>query len=423
MVLLDSLDMRFTCFLAAARRKEGDQKKELQLMSRSAARKWIIVGLLAISTLTAIAFFRYRAGLKSPARRGVSQTAADPLELDVAPSGVDEHSGSVGARHGTAAPDSAADDLLDDVVYDDVYSQWTPHGYTSSFDEEEARSNEFGALHEQAPNQNSSSSAEEQSKEEAEATPRRLRATPDQHAPSSAEERRLWQDYYNKYTRCFSGDTLVAVEGYGHKEIRHLQEGDSILVPGNDAGDSATLHYEPFLGHLHGLAASAFAGDGHMLKVVHATGSLELSNTHMIFVLEQTTARRPQRFSKAAIHLDIGDELEFYDAINGRLTRTPVLAVQRHIGLHGMYAPLTPSGTIIVNGAAASSYAAAKTMSALEHGAMHASMFYLRTVAGLSALLSSGLCMWLILCLKFSVSTFVLWTLCRPGVFEDSCLR
>ena len=130
---------------------------------------------------------------------------------------------------------------------------------------------------------------------------------------------------------CFSEFAQVTVQGIGLVEMPKLQLGDKILT---------TSGYEAIYGFAHNDTSS----QAQFLQIYTRVGSkpLEVSGDHLLFVVGTT---HPVRASS----IRIGDTLAGEE---DELIVSKVRKVKRK----GLYAPLTPSGTILVDGIAASCY-------------------------------------------------------------------
>lgn len=169
---------------------------------------------------------------------------------------------------------------------------------------------------------------------------------------------------------CFPGNAQVRVRGRGLlSPIGELRPHDDVLVQSS----SGTLVYESVLGFLHALPASGAS----YLAVKHELGELRVSEDHLVFVDGGSNGR----IEKAAANLRVGDKLFAATADEDNIRNvlpSAVLSVARRDGKNlGMYAPLTASGTIIVDGTVASNYAGLNGLT-FPHCAVHALFFPLR---------------------------------------------
>jgi hypothetical protein len=135
---------------------------------------------------------------------------------------------------------------------------------------------------------------------------------------------------------CFSGDSLATVESKGLVAMKNLELGDKVLV-----GEKM---YEPVYSFGHRLDSTV--GDYLLLL----PSKLEISRDHMIFVEGGTAV--------PASKLKVGDRLE-----NGEEIKMIQSVVRR-----GLYAPFTPSGSVVVNGVRASSFVAFQDSAYLKIG-------------------------------------------------------
>jgi hypothetical protein len=177
---------------------------------------------------------------------------------------------------------------------------------------------------------------------------------------------------------CFPGQAEVTIQDQGLVKINSLQVGDRVLVESS----SGKLVYEPVLSFIH---SGGVGTESEFLNIQHATGSLRVSANHVLFV-----ASAFGRVDKAADHIVEGDQLLVVPAgANELAAPSQVLSVTREFSNLGMYAPLTPSGKVVVDGTVASNYATIHGMH-FGHEASHAAFFPLRAYhkLGFSSLLA-----------------------------------
>lgn len=135
---------------------------------------------------------------------------------------------------------------------------------------------------------------------------------------------------------CFSEKATVQALGKGVIPMTELEVGDKVLT-GKEQD-----RYEPVygFGHINPDKSAEF------LKIFtssNAAAPLEMTGNHMLFV-------RGKEHPVRADSIKVGDNLR---ADHGTFTSvTKIQTVTRK----GVYAPLTPSGSIVVNGIVASSY-------------------------------------------------------------------
>ena len=152
---------------------------------------------------------------------------------------------------------------------------------------------------------------------------------------------------------CFSGASLVDVQGKGQVPLNEVQIGDKIHVGHNK--------FEPIYSFGHRDEKKV----GDFLKISSSTPeALELSPDHMIYT------KLSNGFVPAS-HLKVGDTI--VDGMGQDLVVKSIRATQAL----GVYAPFTPSGTIVVNNVLASSFVAFEGKVSLEIGWMSVSYQWL----------------------------------------------
>lgn len=128
---------------------------------------------------------------------------------------------------------------------------------------------------------------------------------------------------------CFSGETTVVVKDVGITSMKNLKLGDQVLVLSAPENDVYEKVYS--FGHIH-----------HSTEMVYYQfypSKIEISWNHMVFLEDQATPI-------PASLVKLGDTLR------GGSEVTRISQVTRR----GVYAPLTNSGTLLVNGVLASTY-------------------------------------------------------------------
>ena len=138
---------------------------------------------------------------------------------------------------------------------------------------------------------------------------------------------------------CFSGPMTVQTLDRGIVPMTEVQIGDDLLV----SPDKYERVYS--FGHYHTSLETEFI----QLFYTGSTGkmeSLELSLDHMVFL--------SNRRSVPASIVEVGDDLWMPSSVNGSARVVRKSTVVRR----GVYAPFTPSGTVVVNGVVASNYVA-----------------------------------------------------------------
>jgi len=185
---------------------------------------------------------------------------------------------------------------------------------------------------------------------------------------------------------CFPGHATVQVRGRGRMPIADLQVGDHVLAH----KPSGELLYERVVAFLHVIPADS-TKQHSFITVRHACGDFRASSNHIVFVSKDGSLK-----DKLVSDLEVGDVLLSRGTGAGskahnKLEECPVFSFQLTHGQHGMYAPLTESGTILVDDVVASTYATTQDFQ-LSHSFMHAIFFPVRVyhALGLSSLLASS---------------------------------
>jgi hypothetical protein len=158
---------------------------------------------------------------------------------------------------------------------------------------------------------------------------------------------------------CFPGDVTVNVYGRGKTRMASLSVGDGVLV---ESGA-----FESVLTFLHKIPENT-GQQYDTLSVAHAQGTFRASANHIVFVVSESGVRSDEPVSA----LRPGDQL-LVDGLHSQ-----ILAVGLEITTAGMYAPLTSSGALVVDGVLASNYGTPSLGSSLPHAAAHAAVFALR---------------------------------------------
>lgn len=196
---------------------------------------------------------------------------------------------------------------------------------------------------------------------------------------SSASDETHADEDDDKDSNCFPGDATVFVYGVGAVRMDRLQPFAEVLVQ-----RGSTVVYEPAIGFLH--VVHPVANRLYDIKVVnHSTGQFKASANHLVF-----TTVNGVRTSKMVKDLQVGDELIAVDMVSGGVKKSVVAFVGNSVA-SSLYAPLTQSGSIVVDGVVASVYASPSTAKQLSHSVAHALFFPVRLVhwLGLSWLLAS----------------------------------
>eukprot|EP00929_Paragymnodinium_shiwhaense_P059439 TRINITY_DN2976_c0_g1_i16.p4 TRINITY_DN2976_c0_g1~~TRINITY_DN2976_c0_g1_i16.p4 ORF type:complete len:173 (+),score=22.86 TRINITY_DN2976_c0_g1_i16:1198-1716(+) len=114
------------------------------------------------------------------------------------------------------------------------------------------------------------------------------------------------------------------------------------------------------------------------VSVEHAHGEFRATSNHLVTSL--TTGDTKSAEDKVVGALRVGDIISI--ASSAGPVAAPVIAVRADATQHALVAPLTSSGTLLVDQLVASAYASAGGVS-LQHSAMHAAFYLLRVPAHL----------------------------------------
>eukprot|EP00929_Paragymnodinium_shiwhaense_P078228 TRINITY_DN4050_c0_g1_i8.p1 TRINITY_DN4050_c0_g1~~TRINITY_DN4050_c0_g1_i8.p1 ORF type:complete len:260 (-),score=31.13 TRINITY_DN4050_c0_g1_i8:386-1165(-) len=164
---------------------------------------------------------------------------------------------------------------------------------------------------------------------------------------------------------CFPGHAIVRATGGAATELASVAEGQFVLV--QDA--NGDLRYEAVLGFIHALPDE----QSTYISAIYSGGELRVSDGHLVFTADPDGTKSEKKASELVAGDYLGGVVEGEENASLQL-----LAVTRSVGQTGMFAPLTPSGKLVVDGAVVSSYASAPRASRVSHCAMHSSMFAAR---------------------------------------------
>jgi len=134
-----------------------------------------------------------------------------------------------------------------------------------------------------------------------------------------------------------------------------VEANEAACFPGEaKVGMVAVAEYESEFGVLHTLH-----GTGSFVTIEHEAGELRATGNHLLFNGEGN--------AKPADRFTTGDTLLLTGAFQAR-----VLGLRKDKTEHGLFAPLTSSGTVSIDGVEASNYATVNNLD-IPHSAMHAS--------------------------------------------------
>eukprot|EP00929_Paragymnodinium_shiwhaense_P123618 TRINITY_DN9769_c0_g1_i2.p1 TRINITY_DN9769_c0_g1~~TRINITY_DN9769_c0_g1_i2.p1 ORF type:complete len:410 (-),score=54.55 TRINITY_DN9769_c0_g1_i2:270-1445(-) len=168
--------------------------------------------------------------------------------------------------------------------------------------------------------------------------------------------------------QCFSGDASVTVPERGLVRLAHVRIGDSVLVE----TASADIAYQKIEGFLHAASTEATSH----VTISHETGELRLSETHLVYLITPSG----EKMEAAAATVHTGDYLSIVAFDAEATTTSRVLSVWRSSHASGMYAPITASGKVIVDGVVSSSFALPNLAFAMSHGPMHVALYLSRAI-------------------------------------------
>ncbi|CAF1314173.1 unnamed protein product [Rotaria sp. Silwood1] len=135
------------------------------------------------------------------------------------------------------------------------------------------------------------------------------------------------------------------------KSLSHIQIGDKVLVNENNT-------YEPVISFIHAKREGLFTFLSIQIQsaVSNLSSTLYVSANHLIFDFDSGEARFAGKFH-------VNDRVQLIE--NNQIVPGKIISIQL-TKQEGYYAPLTPSGTIVINGVLASNYATVSN-----HGLAH----------------------------------------------------
>ena len=143
---------------------------------------------------------------------------------------------------------------------------------------------------------------------------------------------------------CFTADTTVTVAGKGPVRMRDLQVGDSVLTASPNQNQNLN-QYQPVYAFGHYLPDKWFQfvqlqlqlqGQGQHDNKNNKVSVLEMTGNHLVFTKD---SKHPIR----ADSLKVGDVIQTSNGQTATVMRT------RTVRKQGLYAPMTPDGTLVVN--------------------------------------------------------------------------
>ena len=139
---------------------------------------------------------------------------------------------------------------------------------------------------------------------------------------------------------CFSGHSEVEVLDQGFKRMDALQIGDVVRTGADFAPVYSFAHYE-----------TQRVAEFLQIWTKAARRPLEITSDHLLYVVSDGQDKAQMRPASA---VQVGDALVTSAGVTTTMKITAISKVQRE----GIYAPVTKTGTIVVNGVVASNYIA-----------------------------------------------------------------
>lgn len=186
------------------------------------------------------------------------------------------------------------------------------------------------------------------------------------NSPSAIDERDI-SHVHVQTGKCFPGEAELHVRGGGLVPMDALRVGDEVLVDSH-----GRLVFEPVLGFLHRTPCEDIGGGCPYVVTRHAHGELRASDHHLVFT------HGPAAIAVPAAYLRPGDKVLAIASADAGTMYSEVTALKRAATRRGMFAPLTASGTLVVDGVVVSVYAGAPGLRRVPHGSAHAAFFFLR---------------------------------------------
>lgn len=181
---------------------------------------------------------------------------------------------------------------------------------------------------------------------------------------------------------CFPGESMVQTRGRGLVPMATLEADEEVLAE----GAAGVLAYESVLGFMHIVRAE----EAPFLTVKHERGILRATAGHLVFVVDGHV-----RIDRPLGLLKPGDLLLAADSSNldSPMVLSRVTSIHSSRTALGLYAPLTASGTVIVDGVVASIYATPSLAVQMPHAAAHAALLPVRLYHrfGLGRIIAFGL--------------------------------
>lgn len=164
---------------------------------------------------------------------------------------------------------------------------------------------------------------------------------------------------------CFPGEALLRTQR-GEVPLLGVRQGDHVLV--SRAGE---LLYEPVFAFLH--QSNDDRSQSYVI-LSHERGIFRATASHLVF--SATAEAADTWLDRPVTDIKIGDFVTHAE-VGVAVSPSRVLKISSNTTRLGVFAPLTLSGTVVVDGVVASSYATAHDWK-LKHSFIHAALFSLR---------------------------------------------
>eukprot|EP00747_Dinoflagellata_sp_TGD_P212605 gnl/TRDRNA2_/TRDRNA2_85688_c0_seq1.p1 gnl/TRDRNA2_/TRDRNA2_85688_c0~~gnl/TRDRNA2_/TRDRNA2_85688_c0_seq1.p1 ORF type:complete len:445 (-),score=56.52 gnl/TRDRNA2_/TRDRNA2_85688_c0_seq1:157-1491(-) len=162
-------------------------------------------------------------------------------------------------------------------------------------------------------------------------------------------------------TGCFPGHAQVLTR-QGPVDIAEIAQGDEVMVEEN-----GEFKLSPVLTFIHRTRTGI---EQSYLEIFHKNGIMRVTENHIVFTCDGSPGE------KLAGELRTGDSLCSMN--DNKVAPSEVVRIERRMGTRGNFAPLTATGTIVVDGVVASNYATPSMNVPLSHGIAHKTMLPLR---------------------------------------------
>jgi hypothetical protein len=180
-----------------------------------------------------------------------------------------------------------------------------------------------------------------------------------------------------RYASCFPSVSQIVLADGTFKSLSQIEIGDQVMVSENNV-------YEPVIAFIHAKREGLY--DFLAIEVYsslsNSSSTLFVSPNHLIFDFQSGEARFAGKFR-------VNDRVQFI--FNAKIVPGEIINIKL-IKEQGYYAPLTPSGTIVVDGVVASNYATVSN-----HALAHQMMgFYRMWIKFMGASTSSEQIPWML---------------------------